>query len=255
MYQDRTAYEYWGHEASILPIFHLPLGLRRMCRFPPESWRNAAWWKAYEVSIASKRRVLRRLRSEGPLESVDFERQAKEPAGQLLGGAMPIPKEDKRTLQLFWHSGRVAVADRVHFRRVYDLAERVYPEVAPASPAAFEDSWLLIALAGNGVASERHLVNYFTAPRLKAAERKRVIRRNLKKGRIVEVRLEGVRGVCYALPEHLDGLPAVPEPEGTTLISPSTRCSGSSYAPRSCSASSTGSRSTCRRRSVSTATT
>lgn len=33
LYQDRLAYEYWGHEASILPISHLPLGKRRMKRF------------------------------------------------------------------------------------------------------------------------------------------------------------------------------------------------------------------------------
>ena len=42
VYRDRAAYEYWGHEASILPISHLPLGLRRMRRFPPESWKKAA---------------------------------------------------------------------------------------------------------------------------------------------------------------------------------------------------------------------
>ena len=221
VYRDRAAYEYWGHEASILPISHLPLGLRRMRRFPPESWRNASWWKVYNVSVGSKRRVLRRLRAEGPLESADFARDPNEHGGKPPpGGTMPLPKEDKRALQLLWHAGRVAVADRVHFRRVYDLAERIYPEVAPASGAELEDSWLLIGLSGNGVASERHLDRYITAPRHKAPDRKRVIRRNLKKGRIVEVRVEGVRGACYALPEHLDEAAEVPEPEGTTLISP-----------------------------------
>ena len=30
VYRDRVAYEYWGHEASILPISHLPLGLSQV---------------------------------------------------------------------------------------------------------------------------------------------------------------------------------------------------------------------------------
>ncbi len=221
LYRDHAAYEYWGHEASILPISHLPLGLRRMRHFPPDSWKKASWWKIYDVSTASKRRVLRRLRAEGPLESGDFARDPNKHGGKPPpGGTMPLPKEDTRALKLLWHAGRVAVADRIHFRPVYDLAERVYPEAAPATAAEFEDSWLLLGLAGNGVASERHLVNYLTAPALKAAERQRVIRRNLRQKRIVELSVEGVRGVCYALPEHLDALAEAPEPEGTTLISP-----------------------------------
>ncbi|WP_419948370.1 winged helix-turn-helix domain-containing protein [Candidatus Palauibacter sp.] len=46
-----------------------------MRRFPPESWSGRAWWSRYATSTPSKRRVLRRLRAEGPLESVDFQPQ------------------------------------------------------------------------------------------------------------------------------------------------------------------------------------
>lgn len=221
IYDERLAYEYWGHEASILPISHLPLGRRRMRRFPPESWSGKKWWSVYDTSPASRRRVLKRLRQEGPLESTDFEHTDEEfgPDGPP-GGTMPLPKEDKRTLKILWHQGRVAVARRRHFRCVYDLAERVYPEGAAASTAEFEDSWLFTGLAGNGIASERHLGNYFTAPDLGAADRRRVIARNLKKKRIVEVRVAGLRGAYYALPEHLETLEELPEPRGTTLVCP-----------------------------------
>lgn len=217
VYRDRLAYEYWGHEASILPISHLPLGVRRMRRFPTEAWTSKSWWKHFSTSTASKRRVLRRLRDEGPLESADFERRAGEPEAT---GTMPLSKEDKRTLKLLWHDGRVAVRDRRHFRCVYDIAERVYPETDPARTRQLEDSWLLIGLSGNGIASERHLVNYMTAPTLRRDARRRVIERNLKRGRIVKVRVEGAPGSFYALPEHLDALDAAPEPRGTTLLSP-----------------------------------
>ncbi len=218
IYNDGMAYEYWGHQATLLPISHLPLGLRRMRRFPPANWSKAAWWEMYQVSTASKRRVLRRLRKEGPLESGAFEkRSVDEPAP---GTAMPLPKEDKRALQLLWHAGRVAVCNRRHFRRAYDLAERVYPDLQPASLGAFEDSWLFIGLSGNGIASEQHLVNYWMAPDLAAAARRRVITRNLKKKLIVETQVDGLRGPFFALPKHLDNLFRVPEPHGTTLICP-----------------------------------
>jgi uncharacterized protein YcaQ len=221
VYRDRVAYEYWGHEASLLPISHLPLGRRRMRRFPPPSWSGTSWWERFKTSPASKRRVLKRLRAEGPLESIDFEADPAEfgPAGSP-GGTMPLAKEDKRSLKLLWHAGRVAIRGRRHFRCVYDLAERVYPEGPVGSGVDFEDSWLLTGLSGNGIASERHLTNYFTAPTLKAPARRRVIQRNLKKGKVVEVRVQGRRNMYYALPEQLDTLEEIPAPEGTNLICP-----------------------------------
>jgi len=221
IYRDRIAYEYWGHEASILPISHLPLGVRRMRRFPPESWRNSSWWPRYATSTASRRRVLRRLRAEGPLESSDFESRPDEFGGKAPpGGSIPLPKEDKRSLQLLWHSGKIAIHERRHFRRIYDLAERIYPEVQAASNTDLQNSWLRIGLAGNGIASEKHLVNYWTGPKLKAPERKRVIARHLQQGSIVEVQVEGMADRFYALPEHLEGLDKLPAPRGTNLICP-----------------------------------
>lgn len=219
VYGERRAYEYWGHEASILPMSHLPLGRRRMRRFPPPSWAGRAWWSRYATSTASKRRVLRRLRAEGPLESADFAPRPAERGEKTESLAWRL-HEDKRSLKLLWHDGRVAVSGRRHFRCIYDVAERVYPDGPAASLTEFHDSWLLAGLSGCGIAPERHLVNYFTGPELNAAERRRVIARNLRTKRIVAVEVEGVRGPCYALPEHLDGIGDVPAETGTTLICP-----------------------------------
>ena len=218
-YEDLAAFEYWAHEACLRPMSHLPLALRRMRRFPPKSWTGRSWWTIYRTSAASKRRVLKRLREEGPLESADFEGRAGEAFDQL-GGTIPLAKEDKRSLKLLWHAGRVAVRTRRHFRCVYDLAERVLPEAAPASPAAYDESWLTLGLSGNGITSEGHLINYLTAPKLGADARRRVVRRALKAGRIVEVGVTGLKGRFYALPEHLEEIDALPAPEGTTLLCP-----------------------------------
>jgi uncharacterized protein YcaQ len=220
VYRDRLAYEYWGHEASILPISHLPLGRRRMRNFPDPVWRTYTWWPRYQTSAGSKRRVLRRIREEGPLESADFAAPPRRgPAGPPVASVLGS-KEDGRSLKLLWHAGRLAITERRHFRCVYDLAERVYPNTEPAASAAYQDSWLLQGLRGNGVASEAHLQNYLTAPALDAAGRRRVIARNLRRRSVVEVRVAGRRGRWFALPEHLARLGQAPEPTGTTLICP-----------------------------------
>ena len=205
IYRDRLAYEYWGHEASVLPASSLPLSRRRMRRWKP----SGAWWAERMPTTVSVRRVLARLRREGPLESVDFERTD--------GLAW---KEDKRALQIMWQQGRVAVSSRKHFRRAYDLGARVYGEGPAASLPEYLVSWLFTGLSGNGVASEQHLTGYFTSPRLKADERRRVIARNLASGAIVEVKVSGCPGRWFALPEHLQGLERLAAPEGTTLLSP-----------------------------------
>ena len=220
IYRDRIAVEYWVHEASLMPMSHLPLGRRRMADFPPKSWRGRAWWSVYQTSPASKRRVLKRLTEEGPLESSDFELRPTEVDGGRAGGSMPLTKEDGRSLRLLWHGGRVAVHARRHARCVYDLAERVYPDTKPVSRTDYEDSWVTRGLLGNGIASEKHLMNYITAPDLSAVERKSVIGRALRRGDIAEVKIEGVKGSFYVLPELLEALAKLPEPVGTNLICP-----------------------------------
>ncbi|MCA9130606.1 MAG: YcaQ family DNA glycosylase [Planctomycetales bacterium] len=221
VYRDRLAYEYWGHEACILPISHLPIGKRRMKDFPPDSWRKSTYWQHFNTSIASRRRVLKRLREEGPLGSSAFEIGAVERQNRkILGWGSAMPKEDKRTLEAFWHGGRIAITARQHFRKVYDLAENVYRDCPPASRQEYLDSWLLVGLRGNGVASEQHLVNYVTAPSPNAAERKQTIHRNLRSGRVVQVRVDGFTEPFYALPETLDLCTQLGAPCGTTLLCP-----------------------------------
>ena len=209
-YQDRIAYEYWGHVASILPASRLPLSRRGMLAFR----RKDSYWARAKVSQTSIRRVLRRIRNEGPLESGDFEKSSGG-SGWWSGW-----KEDKYALELLWTKGKIAVSERRHFRRVYDLAERVYPDGLAATRAEYEDGWLLTGLSGNGIATEKHLDNYFTSPRLKAPDRRKVIARNIKTGRVVEVEVKEMNGAFFALPEHLEKLERIPKPRGTTLICP-----------------------------------
>jgi uncharacterized protein YcaQ len=191
-----------------------------MRRFPPKRWVDAWWWKFTAVPTPVKRHVMKRLRDEGPLESADFERAKHEPKAKGGGWGSLLPKESKRALRQLWHAGKIAVRTRRHFRRVYDIAERVYPDAAAAASSAVDDHWLLQGLRGNGIASEKHLAGYLSAPHMAAADRQRVIARNLRKRAVVEVEVEGQRGTFYALPEHLARLAKLAEPTGTHLLSP-----------------------------------
>ncbi len=211
VYKEKLAYEFWGHEASILPAGSLALSRRYMRDWDP----SGKWWASMQSPLAVKRRVLRRIRDEGPLESADFEGDGKGGSGGWWGW-----KEAKMALELLWRQGQLAVRERRHFRRVYDLAERVYPPGPTASRRAYEDSWVLVGLAGNGVATLRHLDNYMTAPRLAPALRPAVLARLLRAKRIVAVQVPGLGEPAYALPEHLDGGLDLPAPRGTHLICP-----------------------------------
>jgi uncharacterized protein len=137
VYDARVAYEYWSHEASVLPASRLPLSRRGMKLFAP----RGSWWKERMPAPAAFRKVLGRLRAEGPLQSADFK-------DSRNNGAWWGWKEDKQALEIMWHRGQVAVSRRMHFRRIYDLAERVYGEGPMATTSEYEDGWLLTGLSG-----------------------------------------------------------------------------------------------------------
>ncbi|MCP4545635.1 MAG: winged helix-turn-helix domain-containing protein [bacterium] len=208
---DRVAYEFIGHEACILPHSSLPYSRRHMRDFNPQS----QWWRERLGDPAVRKAVLRRIRREGPLESAQFKSAERGPAGGWWGW-----KEEKMALEWLWRKGALAVHERRHFRRFFDLAERIYPPGPTARQTEWADSWLYRGLSGNGIAPEAHLQNYITSPRLKAPERRQVIERNLRKRRIVRVEVEGLKVPCYALPEMVENLEDLPAPRGTNLICP-----------------------------------
>jgi uncharacterized protein YcaQ len=221
VYRDKLAFEYWGHEASLLPTAQLPLSRRRMKNFPPPHWARSSWWSQMQTSALSQRRVLKRLAEAGPLESADFRKQPRAgKTGNYDAWSSALNHEDKRSLRLLWHSGKIAVSGRRHFRKVYELAERYYPPSETASTVEFEDSWLIRGLRGNGIALESHLTHYITAPLPSAAERARIIARNIRQKKVVHVRVRGFTTPFLALPEHLDQIDDGSEPRGTMLVCP-----------------------------------
>jgi uncharacterized protein YcaQ len=219
-YRRRLLFEYWAHAACLVPASHYPAWRRAMLDY---SVRNRAWgaW------LKTNRRVLRAvedaLAEGGPLGSADFEHRR---APGSSGGWWNW-KPAAHALDYLWMSGRALVHSRSHFRKSFDLCERVMPGAAASEPLtqeAFRRWHLRQSLRALGAASETDLRMYLTFPRLAAAERRQVLRAALEAGEVVEVEVEDDRGRHFALAEDLPALAAAGRRRrpaaGTTLLSP-----------------------------------
>jgi len=143
-------FEYWGHEASWLPIELYPT-----FEFRRREFRHHPWWgDVLGEHPALARRLLKRVRDQGPLRSADFEGAS--------GKEMWATKVAKKVVLTFWMRGDLAIRERKSFQRVFDLGERVIPEeLRRKKPRQSESirALLLRALAGHGWAQTGTLSN------------------------------------------------------------------------------------------------
>ena len=192
---DRELFEYWGHEASLLPVGLHPLLRWRMER---AAAAEEGWGRTQQVvreHPAFVEHVLQRVRDEGPVT-----------AGELHEGERPTgPWWDwsatKVALEhLFW-AGRVTTAARRGFTRVYDVPEKVLPaEVLAAPTPSREDAQrelVRLAAASYGVATEKDLRDYF---RLRPPEAQAAVRSLVEAGELLPVQVEGWRAPAYLSP-------------------------------------------------------
>jgi len=194
---DRELFEYWGHEASLLPVALHPLLRWRMARAHAlgEGWGRTQRLAAEQPAFVE--RVLQMLRDEGPLTAGELQ--------DRLGSARPGPSgpwwdwsAPKVALEhLFW-TGQVSTADRRAFTRVYDVVERVLPPAVLALPTPTREQaqrqLVRLAARSHGVATERDLRDYF---RLRPAEAAGAVRDLVESGELLPVSVEGWPGQGY----------------------------------------------------------
>jgi uncharacterized protein YcaQ len=147
-------FEYWAHEACLLPIEDYPLFKRRMLALADHHWwgrERTPEGRAFEGE------VLERLRSEGALPVRAFEGKGD---GSWGWGWKPA----KRALEHMFAAGEVAIAGRQSFQRLYDLPERVIPKELLEAPTPSEDEfrqgYALRAVRGRGALTEAGIAEH-----------------------------------------------------------------------------------------------
>ncbi|WP_343616212.1 crosslink repair DNA glycosylase YcaQ family protein [Novosphingobium sp.] len=157
--RQRRLYEYWAHEASLLPLDMHPLLRWRMARAD----RGESGWSSMRLYATERRAqamdVLERIRSEGPMAASDFEAH-KGQSGWWEWSEVKCALE-----WLFWAGHITTTTRRRSFQRVYDLPERVLPAsvLSTPTPPEAEAHRALIerAARAHGIATEKELRDYF----------------------------------------------------------------------------------------------
>jgi len=192
----RELFEYWGHEASLVPIDMQPLLRWRMARAGELAWAGVARVGREERALV--RRVLKLVRERGPIRAseVGGPRRVRRP------GEMWNWNDGKKALEYLFFAGEVAAERRVNFERLYDLPERVLPASILAMPtpgeAEAQRELLLFAARRLGPATEPDLGDYFRLPR---ADSKARLAELVEAGALVPVAVAGWDVPAYAPPD------------------------------------------------------
>lgn len=186
-------FEYWGHEASLMPLEMQPLFRWRMARARQgDTWSGLARFGRERADFIAAARE--RIRQEGPLTGGDFADGPRQ-AGWWNWS------DGKRALEwLFW-AGEITTRTRRGFERVYDLTERVLPRRILDAPTPDEAdarrALLAIAARALGVATAADLRDYFRLPAEGVGRR---LEELVEAGEIVPVAVEGWRHRAFMAP-------------------------------------------------------
>src|SRR3954464_6123085 len=212
-YRDRELFEYWGHEASLLPVEMHPFMRWRMRRAEEkfETWGRMAQLAREQPGYVEH--VLDLVRHAGPLTAGEIaaeEKRSKDNWGWNWSN-------EKLALEFLFWTGRVTTADRRNFERVYDVPERVIPAQALDAPTPTEEEahreLLLRAATSCGVGTVGDLADYY---RIRTPQARPGIAELVEDGRLVEVAVQSWRQPAYMLPDT-----AVPRrADGRALLVP-----------------------------------
>jgi uncharacterized protein YcaQ len=207
----RRLFEHWTHDvAAILPMRFYPYWKLRVERERHAVERRFRRWHG-DAHQDELERVLDLVRAQGPIMARDLATARARPAGGWWDWHL-----GKTALEYLWRTGRLAIARRQGFQKVYDLAERVIPEAARQDEPDTEGliDWACrAALERLAIASPGEIARFFGLVTIEEA--RHWGKRNLGRAAI-SVILESVNGApprrVLARPDIEQLLAGLPEP-------------------------------------------
>jgi hypothetical protein len=205
LYERREIFETTNKALSFIPTSEFPW-------FRQSSGRKGRRFHAAALTdnAAAAERVLERIRAEGPLSSLDFEREAG-PTKNWFG----MPENAVRAvLEAYTVAGEIGLARRDGNRRYYDLIERLLPADVLAHEVPERDQLrhkLLSRYRAHGLLGAGGAGGTF-ARIADPADRNELRKELIELGALVPVDVEGVRGKRFVLPDEVAQLESLPEP-------------------------------------------
>ena len=213
LWDERRLYEYWAHQASIVPTED-----RALHAALPPYWdepRTTASWMTRQARFT--KRVLERLAANGSVRASDFEEHSER---YESGWGKRTPIAD--SLALLWFQGRIVPAGRAGGARRWALADAWFGKRLaniPARPIALREA-AVRSLRALGIATQQQVKLHFIRHRYQGLEG--LWKQLEADGVIVPVDL-GLKGDWYI---HADDAGALEQIEAgefeprTTLLSP-----------------------------------
>jgi hypothetical protein len=194
----RRLFEFWAHEASLLPIDTYPLLRWRMQREASNDGNGKGKFHRFrKEKKAFIDEVRREIADRGPLAASDLSN------GGKSRGAWWGWSDGKYAVEWLFSAGEVTTATRRgNFERVYDLTERVLPAevLKRPTPLAEEAQRKLLRQSARalGVATEFDLRDYF---RLDVTDTKARLAELVEAGDLLPVAVEGWDRPAYLDPD------------------------------------------------------
>ena len=207
----RSLFEYWGHEASLMPMALYPLMRWRMERAKLGQGIYSQMARFGREQQATIERVLQSVEARGALGAGSLSTR-EERAGPWWDWS-----DEKHALEWLFAAGLVTVAGRRGFERLYDLPERVIPGEILQQPALSEAEaqrgLLLHSATALGVGTEKDLRDYF---RLDPADSRSRLAELVEGGQLLACQVQGWKAPAFCLPD-----PKVPRKvPASALLSP-----------------------------------
>jgi uncharacterized protein YcaQ len=155
--KDRSLFEHWTHDASVIPSAFFPYWKHRFVRREERIRQNWAKWQGDGFDQAFEE-TYTRIRDHGPVMARDVK------AEDHKSGGWWNWHPSKTALEFLWHTGKLSIARREGFQKVYDLSERVIPaehQSAEVDHDTFVDWACRAALTRLGFATSGEIAAFF----------------------------------------------------------------------------------------------